>query len=72
MKVIGKLSVAAWLLGVALAIAPMVVPAAENLRLNPHLDYSSDSRDGPLISGDRMEEGAAPDIPNYIIFFGEG
>ncbi len=55
-----------WLLTAA------ALQAAENLRLNPSLDYSSDSRDGPLITGDRMEDGAAKGRPNYIIFYGEG
>lgn len=46
--------------------------AAENLRLNPKLDYSSDSQDGPLISGDRMEDGVAAGKPAYVIMYGEG
>ncbi len=52
--------------------APALLRAAENLRLNPKLDYSSDSQDGPLITGDRMDEGAVPGKPNYIIIYGEG
>ncbi len=62
------------LLAVALLLllAPLVVRAAENLRLNPHLDYSSDSQDGPLITGDRMEDGAVKGQPNSIIIYGEG
>ena len=52
----------------------MTVPlwGAENLKLNSHLDYSSDSQDGPLITGDRMEDGATAGKPNYIIMYGEG
>src|SRR5258708_2362927 len=46
--------------------------ASENLRLNPRLDYSSDSLDGALITGDHMEEAAVAGKPNYIIFYGEG
>ena len=46
--------------------------ASENLRLNPRLDHSSDSLDGPLIAGDHMEEAAVAGKPNYIIFYGEG
>lgn len=46
--------------------------AAENLRLNPRLDYSSDSQDGPLITGDHIEEGAVRGKPNYVFMFGEG
>ena len=46
--------------------------AADNLRLNPRLNYSSDSQDGPLITGDRIEEGAVRGKPNYVFMFGEG
>jgi hypothetical protein len=46
--------------------------AAENLKLNQHLDYSSDSQDGPLITGDQMEEGAASGKPSYVIIYGQG
>ena len=54
----------------ALAIAP--AHAAENLKLNEHLDYSSDSQDGALITGDHFEDGAASDKPSYVIIYGEG
>ncbi len=62
------------LLLVALLVASFAAPltAGENLRLNPRLNYSSDSQDGPLITGDRMDEGAVEGQPNYIIFYGEG
>ena len=46
--------------------------AAENLRLNPRLDYSSDSQDGALITGDHMKDGAVRGKPNYVFMFGEG
>lgn len=46
--------------------------AAENLKLNPKLDYTSDSQDGPLITGDRMDEGAVAGKPNYVLIVGEG
>lgn len=46
--------------------------AADNLRLNSHLDYSSDSQDGPLITGDHIEDGAVRGKPNYVFMFGEG
>ena len=59
------------LLGMSLAVS---LPAytAENLKLNQHLDYSSDSQDGPLITGDHLEEGAASGKPSYVIIYGEG
>ncbi|MGH9578388.1 MAG: TlpA family protein disulfide reductase [Terriglobales bacterium] len=45
--------------------------AADNLKLNPKLDYDSDSHDGPLITGEHMEDGIAAGKPSYVIFFGE-
>ena len=46
--------------------------AGENLRLNPRLNYASDSQDGPLITGDHIEDGAVRGKPNYVFMFGEG
>jgi thiol-disulfide isomerase/thioredoxin len=46
--------------------------AGDNLKLNSKLDYSSDSQDGPLITGDHMEDGAASGKPTYVIMYGEG
>lgn len=59
---------------VAVAAAALVLPAraAENLKLNQHLDYSSDSQDGPLITGDHLDEGPVTGEPTYIILYGEG
>jgi len=45
---------------------------ADNLKLNPHLDYSSDSQDGPLITGDDMDSGPVAGKPTYVIMYGEG
>ena len=59
------------LLAGALCVASNLA-AAENLRLNPKLDYSSDRQDGPLITGDRIEDGAVRGKPNYVFMFGEG
>ena len=55
-------------------IAALVVTASagENLKLNGKLDYSSDSQDGPLITGDGMDAGVTPGKPAYIILYGEG
>lgn len=50
--------------------APMF--AADNLKVNPKLDYTSDSEDGPLITGDNMEAGFIPGKPAYVIMYGEG
>jgi hypothetical protein len=61
------------LLTVTMALVTTVAPAiaAENLKLNPNLDYTSDSQDGPLITGDRMEAGVVAGKPAYIILYGE-
>jgi len=53
-------------------LAASLLSAADNLRLNNRLDYSSDSLDGPLITGDHMDEGAETCKPNYVIIYGEG
>ena len=59
-----------WIFVFAIALA-VPLHAAENLKLNQHLDYSSDSQDGPLISGDHLEEGAVAGKPTYVIMYGE-
>ena len=62
-----------WLIAVSFAAAlAMPARAAENLKLNQQLDYTSDSQDGPLITGDRLEEAAVRGKPAYAIFYGEG
>jgi hypothetical protein len=62
-----------WALILVLAAAfALPVRAAENLRLNQHLDYSSDSQDGPLITGDHLEDGVVAGKPAYAILYGEG
>lgn len=44
--------------------------AATNLKLNPNLNYSSDSDDGPLITGDELADGTVHrGKPAYIIFY---
>ncbi len=44
--------------------------AATDLKLNPHLNYSSDSNDGPLITGKDMRNGVVKaGKPTYIIFY---
>jgi len=57
---------------VGMLASSLTLRAAENLRLNPKLNYSSDRQDGPLITGDRMEEGAVTGKPNYVLIFQEG
>jgi thiol-disulfide isomerase/thioredoxin len=44
----------------------------DHLKLNSKLDYTSDSLDGLLISGDDAQSGFVAGKPNYVIFYGEG
>ena len=44
----------------------------DNLTLNSKLDYSSDSLDGPLITGDDAQSGFVSGKTNYVIIYGEG
>jgi hypothetical protein len=46
--------------------------AGEDLKLNPKLDYTSDSQDGPLITGNSMDAGYVAGKPAYVIMYGEG
>lgn len=55
-----------------LAVSSPVVFAIDNLKLNSKLDYTSDSLDGPLITGDDAQSGFVQGKPNYIIIYGEG
>jgi len=55
-----------------LLLAAPTVFAIDNLKLNPHLDYGSDSLDGPLISGSDAQSGFVSGKPNYVIMYGEG
>ena len=57
-----------WLL---LLTAPTSL-AIDNLNLNPHLDYGSDSLDGPLITGSDAQSGFFSGKTNYVIMYGEG
>ena len=61
-----------WLIAFLFAALAMPAHAAENLKLNQHLDYTSDSQDGPLITGDHLEDATVPGKPAYAIFYGEG
>ncbi len=54
-----------------IAILSTPLFAADDLKLNPNLDYNSDSFDGPLITGMNLEAGPAAGRPNYVIIYGE-
>jgi hypothetical protein len=57
---------------VLLLLLSQAALATDNLKLNSHLDYSTDSEDGPLITGDNSQAGAAKGKVNYIIIFEQG
>ncbi len=59
------------LLSLAILGTPVLF-AADNLKLNSHLDYSSDSHDGPLITGENLQNGFVAGKPNYVIIYAEG
>ena len=45
--------------------------SAQDLKLNSHLDYNSDSQDGPLITGADNSTLAKGKV-NYVFIFEEG
>src|SRR6266496_89982 len=63
-----------WFVSTLTVLFALAVPAfaGDNLKLNPKLDYTSDSQDGPLITGDRLDTGFVTGRPAYIIMYGEG
>lgn len=46
--------------------------AIDNLKLNPHLDYGSDSADGPLVTGSDAQSGFILGKTNYVIIIRRG
>jgi hypothetical protein len=57
-----------WVL--VLAASPLF--AIDNMKLNPNLDFGSDSLDGPLITGSDAQSGFVPGKADYVIIYGEG
>ena len=60
------------LLAAAFVFATALLAQGQQLTLNPHLDYNSDSVDGPLITGNDTETGVVAGKPNYVMIYGEG
>jgi thiol-disulfide isomerase/thioredoxin len=60
------------LLAGALVLAAALVAQGPQLKLNPHLDYNSDSVDGPLITGNDTQTGVVEGKPSYVMIYGEG
>ncbi len=56
----------------ALVLVAALLAQNPQLRLNPHLDYDSDSVDGPLITGNDTQTGLVVGKPNYVMIYGEG
>ena len=56
----------------ALLAFPLTAFAGENLKINPGLNYGSDSNDGALITGDHMEAGFERGKPAYVFMYGQG
>lgn len=54
------------------ALAAQASLGIDNLKLNPKLDYQSDSVDGPLITGDDAQSGVLGGKTNYVIIYQEG
>jgi len=54
------------------ALGSPALHGIDNLKLNPHLDYGSDSLDGALITGGDPQSGFVSGKTNYVIIYGEG
>ena len=55
-----------------MVMLPRAARAADNLVINPNLDYSDHNKEqGPLITGENMDDGVVKGMPNYIFFYGE-
>ena len=50
----------------------LLLSQGQRLTLNPHLDYNSDSVDGPLITGNDIYSGVVAGKLNYVLIYGEG
>ncbi|MGH9357728.1 MAG: TlpA family protein disulfide reductase [Terriglobia bacterium] len=50
---------------------PVIVRGADNLVLNPRLNYKKNNHQGPLITGDHMMDSVKPGMVNYITFYAE-
>lgn len=65
-----KILISTLLLTLAFSFVQTSVNTATNLKLNPNLDYSTDSNDGSLITGDNITDGIIHQgKPAYIIFY---
>jgi hypothetical protein len=57
---------------VLLFLIPLELAAADNLRLASNLDYSDhNKKQGPLITGDHLDDGIVDGKPSYVFFYFE-
>src|ERR1700745_1097486 len=61
----------AGLMAWVLILATALLAQDQQLRLNPHLDYNSDSVEGPLITGNDTKMGVVQGKPNYVMIYSE-
>ena len=54
-----------------LLAVPALLTAAENLRMNPRVDYMKNGAQGLLILGDHMDDVVQRGVPNFIIIYAE-
>jgi hypothetical protein len=59
------------LTGMVLLAVPALLSAAENLHMNPRLDYMKNGVQGPLILGDHMGDLVEQGVPNFILIYAE-
>jgi hypothetical protein len=59
------------LAALAVLAVPALLPAAENLRMSPGVDYMKNGVQGPLIVGDHMDDVVEPGVPNFIFIYAE-
>lgn len=59
-------------IGLLLILTTALLGQAQQLRLNPHLDFNSDSVDGPLITGNDTQTGVVEGKANYVMIYSEG
>lgn len=57
--------------GMVLLAWPALLGGAENLHMNPRLDYMKNGVQGPLILGDHMDDVVEQGVPNFILMYAQ-
>jgi hypothetical protein len=60
-----------YILTATVLLVPALLGAAENLRMNPRLDYMKNGVQGPLILGEHMDDVVEQGVPNFILIYAE-